>query len=169
MSSIPDMGSAIVTWLAGFFCHHHNKIQLVGYEAANGLLVWHRARKADMAFSAFTFEALAALSFLFGSASIYVHHPQHRPADLFCGSLGLNQDGILLIAAGYPLTGMSVALASMETARGGLITLQREREHLDGSDHHWSRLTLALGQHVFAFYVVPVDGSADDLAGLATF
>ena len=150
-------GKALLAWLAGIIHRHHNRIQFFGYEAANILLVVHRAGDLQAPSGGLAYEALAASAFMVGSACIYAHHPDRRPVGLFCGSLGLILGGILLILAGYPLTGSAVTLASMETARGALAALQADLERPDRSDFRAARSILVLGRYVLAFYIIPVD------------
>ncbi len=147
----------LVGWLVGFVCDHHNKIQFFGYEVANILLVWHVTGNAETLFGSFNSEAMAAMAFLFGSACIYAYHPDRRPAGLFFGGIGLTLGGALLVFAGYPLTGLSVALASMETARGGLRVLKTDLSRSDRSTPSVASLILVFGQHALSFYIVPVD------------
>lgn len=147
----------LLQWLIGVVCRHHNKIQFFGYEAANILLVWQRTGDAGSSQRGFTYEALAALAFMLGSACICLHDPDRRPAGLFFGSLGLIAGGILLIIAGYPLTGFAVTIASLETARGGLFALEAELARSTRPDRSLTKLTLILGQRVLGFYVLPVN------------
>lgn len=71
----------------------------------------------------FNAETLAALCLLLGSALIWRFDPKHRPHLLFYGGLALASGGAFLTAAGYTWTGLSVVLASLETARGGRYVL----------------------------------------------
>ena len=151
------------------FCDHHNRIQFFGYEAANILLVWDRTDFTGTALSSFNREALAALAFLVGSAWIFAYHPDRRPYGLFYGSLGLILGGILLVAAGYSLTGLSVVLASMEAARGGLSTLQANLARPDHSKDAAARLTLVCGLRIFAFYIIPVNVLCQRFGSLGRF
>lgn len=105
------------------FAKHHNKIQFFGYEVANIVLVVHQLWRADEAGYGLNAETLTALVFLLGSAFIWRFDPQRRPHLLFYGGLALAAGGIFLAAAGYTWTGLSVVLASLETARGGRAVL----------------------------------------------
>lgn len=114
---------SIAKALATAAATHQNKIQLIGYEVANVVLVVHESRKAGYATAGLTLESAAALSFLIGSACIWRFDPKSRPEMLFVGGMALAVGGLFLAAAGYAITGFAVALASLETARGGLAAL----------------------------------------------
>ena len=104
--------------IAGLICVHYNVIQLIGYEAANiALLVQQGFAPESTAWG----ESFAALFFMLGSLSICFFSPEKRPSLLMTGGILLTFGGLLLIIAGYPLTGASVMLASLETARGGMV------------------------------------------------
>lgn len=100
------------------FAKHHNKIQFFGYEVANMVLVVQQLARSESGYG-LNAETLAALAFLLGSALIWRFDPQQRPFLLFYGGLALAVGGAFLAAAGYTWTGLSVVLASLETARGG--------------------------------------------------
>ncbi len=102
------------------FAKHHNKIQFFGYEVANLVLVAQQLWLANEPGYGLNAETLAALSLLLGSALIWRFDPKVRPHLLFYGGLALAVGGAFLSAAGYLWTGLSVVLASLETARGGL-------------------------------------------------
>ncbi|MCB0125713.1 MAG: hypothetical protein KDE58_25840, partial [Caldilineaceae bacterium] len=102
------------------FAKHHNKIQFFGYEVANLILVAQQLWVANESGYGLNAETLAALSLLLGSALIWRFDPKARPHLLFYGGLALATGGAFLTAAGYLWTGLSVVLASLETARGGL-------------------------------------------------
>ena len=101
------------------FAKHHNKIQFFGYEVANLVLVAQQLWLADGPGYGLNAETLAALALLLGSAFIWRFDPKMRPHLLFYGGLALACGGAFLTAAGYVWTGLSVVLASLETARGG--------------------------------------------------
>lgn len=98
-------------YISRAFVKHHNKFQFFGYQPANIILALNNSMHD---------ESYAALSFLTGSLSIYHFDFNKRPTRLLWGGLGLTAGGIFLSAAGYPASGVPVALASLETARGGL-------------------------------------------------
>ncbi|MCB0061297.1 MAG: hypothetical protein KDE19_04260 [Caldilineaceae bacterium] len=102
------------------FAKHHNKIQFFGYEVANLVLVAQQLWLAEGHGYGLNAETLAALSLLLGSALIWRFEPKARPHLLFYGGLALAVGGAFLTAAGYLWTGLSVVLAALETARGGL-------------------------------------------------
>jgi len=106
-----------------FFAKHHNKIQFFGYEVANLVLVSQQLWFADKPGYGLNAETLAALSLLLGSAFIWRFDPKTRPHLLFYAGLALACGGVFLTAAGYTWTGLSVILASLETARGGRAVL----------------------------------------------
>jgi hypothetical protein len=106
-----------------YFAKHHNKIQFFGYEVANLVLVAQQLWLANRPGYGLNAETLAALSLLLGSAFIWRFDPRTRPHLLFYGGLALACGGAFLTAAGYVWTGLSVVLASLETARGGRAVL----------------------------------------------
>jgi hypothetical protein len=102
-------------------CRRHNIVQLVGYEVGNLVLL------AQVGFAtghAGELEALAAAAFMLGSLSICLFDPSRRPTLLLWGGLWLTSGGLMLVLAGFPITGGAVMLASLETARGGLRLLE---------------------------------------------
>ncbi len=105
------------------FVKYHNKIQFFGYEVANLVLVAQQLWLADGPGYGLNAETLAALALLLGSAFIWRFDPKLRPHLLFYGGLVLACGGVFLTAAGYVWTGLSVVLASLETARGGRVIL----------------------------------------------
>lgn len=108
---------------------HHNKMQFFGYEAANVVLVANEYAINRTTPFGITHEMAAALAFMIGSAAIWQFDFHRRPAMLFFGGIALAAGGLLLAIAGYTLTGMSVLLASLETARGGLLMLRKHVSH----------------------------------------
>lgn len=107
-----------------FAAGHHNRIQFFGYEVANVVLVVHETVDNRTTPYGLTFETCAALALLVGSALIWTFDAARRPSMLYAGGLALTGGGLFLFAAGYSLTGLAVTVASMETARGGLVTLR---------------------------------------------
>lgn len=107
-----------------FFAKHHNKIQFFGYEVANLILVARQLWLSDKPGYGLNTETLAALALLLGSAFIWRFDLRKRPHLLFYGGLALALGGVFLAIAGYTLTGLSVLLASLETARGGRSVLK---------------------------------------------
>lgn len=130
--------------LARFAVDHHNRIQFVGYEVANVALVVHGSFGSATLGFASTLESAAALAMLAGSACIYRFDPSSRPSLLFVGGMSLALGGLLLTAAGYPITGLAVALASLETARGGLQVLIAHVEKRLAARRHVERRTRRL-------------------------
>lgn len=106
------------------YAQHHNKIQFFGYEVANIVWVLHHAWREGTTGYGLNVETCAAAAFLLGSALIWRFEPQRRPQMLLWGGLVLALGGLFLFVAGFPLTGLAVTIASLETARGGLRTLQ---------------------------------------------
>ncbi|MEM7335608.1 MAG: hypothetical protein AAF490_26255 [Chloroflexota bacterium] len=104
---------------------HHNKIQFFGYEVANLILVAQQLLTADGLSYGINAETAGALFFLLGSGLIWFFDFQKRPYLLFYGGLALAFGGACFAMAGYFLTGLSVILASLETARGGLNILNK--------------------------------------------
>ncbi|MBV7339845.1 hypothetical protein KFU94_68870 [Chloroflexi bacterium TSY] len=102
------------------FAKHHNKIQFFGYEIANLVLVGQQLWLTHDTGYGFNTETMAALALLLGSLFIWLFDPKMRPYLLFYGGLALAVGGALFAAAGYTWTGLSIVLASLETARGGL-------------------------------------------------
>ena len=107
-----------------YFAKHHNKIQFFGYEVANLVLVAQQLWFSDGPGYGLNAETLAALSLLLGSAFIWRFDPKLRPHLLFYGGIALAFGGVFLTVAGYVWTGLSVVLASLETARGGRCVLK---------------------------------------------
>jgi len=99
---------------------YHNTIQFIAYEGANIALILNNAGAPDHSVWKKRFESLSALNFLLGSGAISLFSPKKRASMLFTGGLLLTAGGASLMAAGHTITGASVALASAETARGGL-------------------------------------------------
>jgi hypothetical protein len=155
--------------LLWFVCHKHNKIQLFGYEAANILLVCHQMSRSETLFDGFGYEALAALAFIVGSICIYSYHPGQRPAGLFYGGLSLGAGGLLLVGAGYSITGFSVVLASMETARGGLLTLKSDLARSDRPPSALVMFARFLGTRLLGFYIAPINGLCRRFGRLGQF
>lgn len=121
--SRPAAGGSTSRKLAGFIASHHNKIQFIGYEVANIVFAVNGSLQDNGNHFGLSFETSAALSMLVGSACIWKFDFENNPSMLFVGGIGLTAGGVFLIAAGYELTGLAVAVASLETTRGGLITL----------------------------------------------
>ncbi|MEZ4867003.1 MAG: hypothetical protein R3C14_37115 [Caldilineaceae bacterium] len=102
------------------FLKHHNKIQFFGYEVANLLLVAQQLWLTRSTGYGLNAETMAALALLLGSVFIWRFDPKLRPHLLFYGGMALAVGGALFTAAGYTWTGLSIVLAALETARGGL-------------------------------------------------
>ncbi|MGB4107036.1 MAG: hypothetical protein WBK55_04500 [Alphaproteobacteria bacterium] len=109
------------------FVRHHNKFQFFGYQPANVILALNTYRLSGVSQYGLNDEGYAALSFLIGSGAIYHFDFNKRPTRLLWGGLGLALGGGLLSSAGYPVSGVPVAIASLETARGGLRVI---KEHV---------------------------------------
>jgi len=120
---------------------HHNKIQFFGYEVANVMLVANEYMINQTTYFGVTTEMAAALFLLLGSAAIWRFDFHRRPAMLFFGGIGLAIGGLLLAVAGYILTGLAVLLASLETARGGLVILT---QHVSQSVQAGSHVSLSV-------------------------
>ncbi|MEM7028025.1 MAG: hypothetical protein AAF629_00430 [Chloroflexota bacterium] len=124
----PIQWQSLAKTVSTLFAKHHNQLQFFGYEVANIILVIQGlARSGTMGFG-FNLETMTALFFLAGSACIWRFDPTKRPQYLCFGGLLLMVGGVFLIAAGYGFTGWAVVLASLESARGGLLSWQ-EQEH----------------------------------------
>lgn len=123
-----DTGGRFVMKAARVLSHlvanHHNRIQFLGYEVANVVLVIHEALQGGTTPFGLTYEIYAALSLLVGSACIWRFDFESRPSMLYFGGMALTIGGLFLAAAGYTITGFAVTLASLETARGGLQILR---------------------------------------------
>ena len=103
-----------------FYARHHNRIQFFGFEVANIIWILHQALSGGSTGHGLNVESCAALFFLIGSGLIWAFDPDRRPQMLFYGGISLAIGGLFLAAAGFALTGMAVAVASLETARGGV-------------------------------------------------
>jgi len=106
--------------IRNFICRRHNVIQLIGYEGANVALLFQQGVTPDRTALPETF---AAIFFMAGSLAICLFDPVKRPWALMWGGFSLALGGAMIVAAGYPLTGGAVALASLETARGGMAVI----------------------------------------------
>lgn len=104
---------------------HHNKIQFFGYEVANMVLVAQQLLTSEGLSYGINAETAGALFFLLGSGLIWFFDYKTRPYLLFYGGIALTIGGTFFAFAGYLLTGLSVMLASLETARGGLNILNQ--------------------------------------------
>lgn len=155
-----------------YFAKQHNKIQFFGYEVANLVLVAQQLWLADGPGYGLNAETLAALALLLGSAFIWRFDPKTRPHLLFYGGLALVCGGLFLTVAGYLWTGLSVVLASLETARGGLGVLTgriAEQKAVAGSTSlttaiHWRLATWSLN-----WYCKPVNALAALYPALGRF
>lgn len=144
---------------ARFLSGQHNKIQFFGYEVSNVVLVAQQFAQGGTNYG-LNAETGAALSFLTGSTAIYGFHPQKNPTALFYGGLALTAGGLFLAAAGYGWTGFSVALASLETARGGLRLLQEEIKNRkeNGQDvGAINKITDIFGRATVGLYAAPIE------------
>lgn len=139
-----------------FFVTHHNRLQFVGYEVANIILVVHETYRSGITAYGFNLETYAALFFLLGSACIWWFDPEKRAHLLCLGGIALTIGGGFLVGAGYGLTGWAVVLASMESARGGLLAWQAQANTMSGQRYllsaRYQRL-LKIVQYLLRWYV----------------
>lgn len=151
-----------------FVVKQHNKIQFVGYEAANVVLaVTKGAGNYGM-----NFETAAAASFMIGSGAIWFFDFDKRPSAILYGGLGLTAGGLCLAAAGYPLAGLPVALASMETARGGLNVLKDHIEAKKSDPEAVStinKMSYAFWNKALRPYTSPVEYTSSKLRSFGKF
>jgi hypothetical protein len=140
-----------------FYTRHYNRIQFASYEPFNVLLAGSQTLLGTSAsLGGVNAETAAALSFLIGSGLIWKFHPDKKPTNLFYGGLALAAGGGCLAGAGYELSGLSVTIASLETARGGLKFLN-EKIKSDAPVTHFTRRTHNLGQKTMLPYTLPVE------------
>ncbi|MDH3600028.1 MAG: hypothetical protein OEU26_10370, partial [Candidatus Tectomicrobia bacterium] len=142
------------------FAKHHNKIQFFGYEVANVVLVVQQALQRGTTGYGLNYETFSALSLLAGSAFIWRFDPERRPHLLLYGGIALTIGGLFLMAAGYIMTGLAVAVASLETARGGLLALQDyidERSKKGASVESFLDHTLQIARLALGWYLMPID------------
>jgi len=155
-----------------YFAKHHNKIQFFGYEVANLALVAQQLWFTDKPGYGLNTETLAALSLLLGSAFIWRFDPRTRPHLLFYGGLALAYGGIFLTAAGYTWTGLSVVLASLETARGGRGVLNHwiaEHGSVSGTLPLWVAIHRRVAAWSLNWYCHLVDALIRAYPGLGRF
>lgn len=154
------------------FAKHHNQIQFFGYEVANLVLVAQQLWVADGPGYGSNAETMAALALLLGSALIWRFDPKSRPHLLFYGGLALAGGGVFLTAAGYTWTGLSVILASLETARGGSGVLTGwvgERKSAAGRIPRNTSVHCRVATWSLNWYGNPVDRLANAYPGLGRF
>lgn len=146
--------------IIGWVCRRYNLIQLLGYEFGNlALLALHGLAPGQ----AGAFEALAAASFMLGSLSICLFEPAERPALLFLGGIWLSVGGLMLVMAGFPLTGGAVVLASLETARGGLPLMR------SGSGRGGSRILVEVARILMTPYCCAVASTVGSFPRVGSF
>lgn len=141
------------------YAQHHNKLQFFGYEVANIVWVLHHAWQEGATGYGLNVETCAAVAFLIGSALIWRFDPQRRPQMLLWGGLVLALGGLFLMMAGFPLTGLAVVVASLETARGGLGTLRafvHSAARGKATIHPRHQRTLDTATYALGWYLRPV-------------
>jgi len=142
--------------IVGIFVSHHNKIQLLGYELANLVLITKTFIPGEKLDAGAVLEIFAAVTLLVGSTCIWFYNPIQQPTMLFYGGVGLTFGGVFLSIAGYPMTGVSVILASLETVRGGIYSII---DHYKSSHNQhrrvdaFTRRTLRVSTALFGWYV----------------
>lgn len=147
------MGEELVKPVISYVVSRHNQIQFFGYELANIALIVKSFVSEGEAKS--IIEACAAAAFMAGSLLIWFHS-ERRPTMLYYGGVGLTAGGLFLFAAGYSITGLAVALASLETTRGGMmaITSHCEAALIDRRRVSlFTRKSLRVAAVVFGWYV----------------
>jgi hypothetical protein len=145
-------GHAVGRWIGRGFVRRHNTIQFFGYEVANIVLAVSQTWRAGQAGYGLNAETCAALFFLLGSYLIYRFGFETRPSMLFYGGLSLTLGGLSLCAAGYWITGLSSALASVETMRGGLGALAQHQQAFGVKTRVFDNQTALWGQRLMAPY-----------------
>lgn len=154
------------------FAKHHNKIQFFGYEVANLLLVAQNLWIAQGAGYGLNAETFSALCMLLGSAFIWRFDSEKRPYLLFYGGVALACGGLFLAGAGYRWTGLSVALSSLETARGGLGVLRgwTHSQQMAGTPMPWTMaFHLRVATCCLGWYCVLIDRLSRAKPGLGRF
>jgi hypothetical protein len=135
---------------------HHNKAQLLGYEIANVALILSSVSGQYGSDANAVLEMCAAVALLSGSLCIWFFDDSLRPSMLFYGGIGLVVGGLFLTFAGYPITGLSVVLASLETTRGGLFAIVEHCERAIEASipvSGFTRKSLRLGSLTFGWYI----------------
>lgn len=100
---------------------HYNTIQFYGYISANALWMGNEIRRGDT-FYGLNLETFAGATFFLGPWLI--SQQKNVAYAKFLGGVVLTAGTGSLALAGYPLTGLPSALASMEVTRGGLRELR---------------------------------------------
>ena len=144
-----------------FFVKRYKEIQLAGYEVANVALAIQTSIATGDGFSVSpTFETGAAVSFFVGSTLAKFHDDDKKPTFLFLGGGALTTGGVCLALAGYPVAGLPIALASMETTRGGIYALNGHVKNRQEQGEDVSKFTLAtqkVGPVLMLPYTKPVE------------
>lgn len=151
---------------------HHNKIQFLGYELANIVLVGQAFFLKNSIDNNTAFETCAAIALLIGSICIWKYDPVHQATMLYYGGIGLTLGGVFLTMAGYPITGLSVTLASLETTRGGIFAIIDHcktsiAQHTKVSV--FTRKTLKIAVKLFGWYIKIIKGISRRFKSLGTF
>ena len=151
-----------------FITRYHNKIQLFGYEIANLLLLFQGLKTSHTFGYSFNYETLTAVSFLIASGFIYSFDFVKRPAMLFVGGVFLTLGGLCLFLAGYAVTGITVIIASLETARGGLHTLKSRLDELKIKPVT-SQSIYYFGIFILSPYILPIEKILNNLPPIGKF
>ena len=136
------------------FVKNHNKLQFWGYEPPNIALAVNDYNRHGVSPFGLHDEGYAAISFLFGSGAIYNFDFDKRPTRLLWGGLGLTAGGAFLTSAGYGWSGVPVAIASLETARGGLQVIKDHIEMRNEKGERADRTTM-FSYHVGRIMLAP--------------
>ena len=134
----------------------HNKIQFLGYEAANLVLVGNALLFGKEIDNNTALEVCAVFALIAGSICIFFYDPGRRSTLLFYGGVGLTLGGVFLAISGYYLTGISVALASLETTRGGILSIVDHCESSlleQSSVSLFTRKTLRISTRLIGWYI----------------
>ena len=118
---------------------NNNLSQFLGYEVANVALAVQKSFENGHFEAAANHETWGALSMLFGSAALLGFDPEEKPEYMVWGGAGLALGGAFLVAAGYPVTGGALTVASMENVRGGR---QMVRERIQRAKDEGARVPL---------------------------
>lgn len=158
--------------IASFIVNHHNRIQFFGYEFANIAFI-ASAFLVGAGFSNQTYlEIWAVAAFMLGSFLIIFFHGARRPTMLFYGGVALTFGGLLLVVSGYPITGLSVVLASLETVRGGIFAMIEHCDSRRTKPLEITRFTdksLRLARGTFGWYLCWIKKLTDQFKSFGKF
>lgn len=147
---------------------YHNQIQFIGYEFANAALAARGLLSGEETMSQ-TYEVLTAGSFATGSFSITRFDFEKRPEMLMWGGLLLALGGGFLSASGYPASGIPVAIASMETARGGFNALEASLHASPSNGREFSKLSYKAMKYPLKPYKFLVEDVISKVGSLGKF